>query len=139
VARDEVDPTKLPDPELTRLQQQALRRLTQVVDALKDAAEKMEQAQASGGGGGGGGDGESGTPGDGIPPLAQLKLLRDMQKDVNQRTEAFKKQHPDTKNLAGKDKAELESIRKDQQDVADLIDELSRPVNEPEEKEGDKP
>jgi hypothetical protein len=139
VARDEVDPTKLPDSELTRLQQQALRRLTQVVDALKDAAEKMEQALASGGGGGGGGDGESGTPGDGIPPLAQLKLLRDMQKDVNQRTEAFKKQHPDTKNLAGKDKAELESIRKDQQDVADLIDELSRPVNEPEEKEGDKP
>ena len=40
-----------------------------------------------------------GRPGDGIPPLAQLKLLRDLQKDINQRTETFKNQHPDPKKL----------------------------------------
>ncbi len=77
-------------------------------------------------------------PGDGIPPLAQLKLLRDLQKDINQRTETFKKQHPDPKNLEEKDKAELQSIRGDQQDVAELIDELSRPAGEPGAVEGDK-
>ncbi len=141
VAKEPVDPKELPDAETGRLQQLALHRLTQVVDALKEAAEKMEQAK---GGGGGEGDDESddaanaGPPSDGIPPVAQLKLLRDLQKDINQRTEAFKKEHPDPKNLPEKDRAVLESIRKDQQDVAELIDELNRPAGEPGDAQGEK-
>ncbi len=137
---ENVDLKKLPDAELARRQELALRRLTQVVDALKEAAEKMEQQTRSGGGGGGGEGGEGGgggAPGDGIPPVAQLKLLRDLQKDINQRTEAFKKEHPDPKNLQEKDRAELQAIRKDQQDVAELIDELTRPAGEPGGAEGD--
>jgi hypothetical protein len=138
VAKEPVNPKELPDSETERLQQLAQRRLTQVVDALKEAAEKMEQAR----GGGGGEDGEEeakpGPPSDGIPPVAQLKLLRDLQKDINQRTEAFKKEHPDLKKLPDKDRAMLEFIRKDQQDVAELIDELNRPAGEPGDAEGDK-
>jgi len=139
VAKQPVEPAQLPDAETARLQQQALRRLNQVVDALKEAAEKMQQAKGGGGGSGGeGGSGGGGAPGDGIPPLAQLKLLRDLQKDINQRTETFKKEHPDPKKLEEKDKAELRSIRNDQQDVAELIDELTRPAGEPDAGEGDK-
>jgi hypothetical protein len=133
---------QLPDAETARLQQRAQRRLTQVVDALKEAAEKMEQARAGGGGGGEGEDGDgaaqSAPPSDGIPPLAQLKLLRDMQKDINQRTETYRKEHPDLKKIRDKDRAVLESIRKDQQDVAELIDELNRPADEPGAGEGEK-
>jgi hypothetical protein len=136
---EDVDLKKLPDAELARRQQVALRRLTQVVDALKEAAEKMQQQAKSGASGGpGGDDGNSGPPGDGIPPVAQLKLLRDLQKDINERTETFKKEHPDPKNLQDKDRAELQAIRKDQQDVAELIDELTRPAGEPGAAEGDK-
>jgi hypothetical protein len=138
---EDVDLKKLPDAELARRQQLALRRLTQVVDALKEAAEKMQQQARSGGGGGEGGGGEGGgggPPGDGIPPVAQLKLLRDLQKDINQRTETFKKEHPDPKKFQDKDRAELQAIRKDQQDVAELIDELTRPAGEPGAAEGDK-
>jgi hypothetical protein len=136
---EKVDIKKLPDAELARRQQLALRRLTQVVDALKEAADKMQQQARSGGGGGGGGEGGGGgAPGDGIPPVAQLKLLRDLQKDVNDRTEVFKKEHPDPKNWKDKDRAELQAIRKDQQDVAELIDELTRPAGEPGGAEGDK-
>jgi hypothetical protein len=140
VAKQPVEPARLPDAETARLQQLAQRRLTQVVDALKEAAENMRQ-QAKGGGGGGGGEGgddagKSRPPSDGIPPLAQFKLLRDLQKDINQRTETFKKQHPNPKELVENDKAELESIRKDQQDVAELIDELRRPAGEPGAAEG---
>lgn len=141
VAKDAVDPKELPDAETARLQQQAQRRLTQVVDALKEAAEKMEQARGrSGEEGGEGGDdaAKSSPPSDGIPPLAQLKLLRDLQKDINERTEAFKKQHPDTKKLREKERTALESIRKDQQDVAELIDELNRPAEEAGDAQGDK-
>jgi hypothetical protein len=135
---ENVDLKKLPDAELGRRQQLALRRLTQVVDALKEAAEKMQQQAKSGASSGPGGDGNSGPPGDGIPPVAQLKLLRDLQKDVNDRTETFKKEHPDPKNWKDKDRAELQAIRKDQQDVAELIDELTRPAGELGGAEGDK-
>jgi len=140
-AVEKPDAKMLPDAELARRQQLALRRLTQVVDALKDAAEKMQQAKGGGGsgqGGEGGGSGGGGAPGDSIPPLAQLKLLRDLQKDINQRTETFKKEHPDAKKLEEKDRGELQSIRKDQQDVAELIDELTRPSGEPDAVEGEK-
>jgi hypothetical protein len=139
VAKEPIDPTELPDTETGRLQQLAQRRLTQVVDALKEAAEKMEQAKGEGGGGEGGDNAaKAGPPGDGIPPLAQLKLLRDLQKDINQRTDEFRKEHPDLKKLPPKDRTVLESIRKDQQDVAELIDELNRPAGEPGAAEGDK-
>jgi hypothetical protein len=143
VAKQSVDPAQLPDAETARLQKLALRRLTQVIDALQEAAEKMQLAKGGGGGGGGrGGGGENGgqagPPNDGIPPLAQLKLLRDLQKDINQRTDTFRKEHPDVKKLGERDKAELESIRKDQQDVAELIDELNRPAGEPGTAEGEK-
>jgi hypothetical protein len=140
VAQKAVDPKELPDAETARLQQLAQRRLTQVVDALKEAAEKMEQARNGGGGGSGGGEeaAQAAPPSDGIPPLAQLKLLRDLQKDINQRTENFRKEHPSQKRLAEKDRAVLESIRKDQQDVAELIDELNRPAGEAGDAEGDK-
>src|SRR5579883_155735 len=138
VAKEPVNPKELPDSETERLQNLAQRRLTQVVDALKEAAEKMEQARGGGGGEDGEEEAKSGPPSDGIPPVAQLKLLRDLQKDINQRTEAFKKEHPDLKKLPDKDRAMLESIRKDQQDVAELIDELNRPAGEPGDGEGDK-
>jgi hypothetical protein len=139
VAQEQVDPKELPDAETARLQQLAQRRLTQVVDALKEAVDKMEQAKAGGGRGDDDEDAaQSGPPSDGIPPVAQLKLLRDLQKDINQRTESFKKEHPDLKKISDKDRAALESIRKDQQDVAELIDELNRPAGEPGDAEGEK-
>lgn len=142
VAKEPIAPKELPDAETGRLQQLAQRRLTQVVDALKEAAEKMEQAKGGGGEGGGEESGDNaannGPPGDGIPPVAQLRLLRDLQKDIIQRTDEFKKEHPDLKKLPEKDRAVLESIRKDQQDVAELIDELNRPAGEPGDAEGDK-
>ncbi|MHB1422361.1 MAG: hypothetical protein ACYC3I_04025 [Gemmataceae bacterium] len=144
IAKEAVEPKELPDAETARLQLLAERRLTQVVDALKESIEKMEQAKGGGGGDdGGGGDGDdnaakSEPPGDGIPPVAQLKLLRDLQKDINRRTEAFKKEHPNMDALPKSQQALLESIRKDQQDVAELIDELNRSAGEPGESEGDK-
>jgi hypothetical protein len=76
--------------------------------------------------------------GDGLPPVAQLKLLRALQLEVNQKTDAFQKQHPDLGKLNAKEKAELQAIRKDQQEIADLLEELTRPADEPGAAEGDK-
>jgi colicin import membrane protein len=123
------DLTRLPDAELGRAQGEAVRRLAQLLDAIKTAAEAPPRAaRRQGGGGGGGGEGGGGAPnaGDGIPPVAQYKLLRDMQAEINKKTEDFRKDHPDPDKLDAKDKAELQSLQKDQREVAELLDQLNR-------------
>jgi hypothetical protein len=128
-AEKKPDLARLPDAELGRTQGEAVRRLAQLLDAAKTAAEAPPRAAGrQGGGGGGGGEGGGGAPnaGDGIPPVAQYKLLRDMQADLNQKTEDFRKNHPDPGKLSEKDKAELQSLQKEQRDVAELLDVLNR-------------
>ena len=84
------------------------------------------------------GEGMGGPEGDdSLPPLAQLKLLRAMQKEVNEKTAAFRKPHPDLDNLSARDRKELDEIRREQKEVADLLEKLTEPDGEPD--EGDKP
>src|SRR5262249_9908092 len=92
----------LPDAETEKSQQLALRRLEQLASALK---EEKDGARLAAGGGGGEGDGAGGgAEGDGLPPLGQLKLLRAMQSEVNERTEAFRKKHAARENLTDQEK-----------------------------------
>lgn len=122
--------------EAERLQKEALARLEAVLQTLKEE-QNAPQGPRNGGGGGGGGEGGGGGGGDGseIPPLAQLKLLRQMQAEVNKRTEDFRKAHPDLTKLDDKGKAELQGIRREQQEIAELLEELIQP----DEGGGDKP
>lgn len=123
----------LPDAEADKLQQLALRRLEQLALALKPDDEGGRMARVAGGQG----DGEGGdSGGDDLPSLGQLKLLRALQAEVNARTEAFHKKHPKLDRLEPKEKAELESIRRDQKEVAELLEELMRPAGEMDEKDG---
>ncbi|HZT80237.1 MAG TPA: hypothetical protein VFA26_08445, partial [Gemmataceae bacterium] len=122
--------------EAARLQKEALRRLDQLLEALKEepgaplrAQKKKQDGQQPGGGEGGGGGGGGGG-GDGIPPLAQLKLLRAMQAEINQRTDEFTRQHPDKDKMDDRAKAELKALQRDQQEVAELLEELTRPADE---------
>jgi hypothetical protein len=64
-------------------------------------------------------------------------MLRQMQADVNKRTEAFKKKHPDAAKLTDMDRDELQGLQRDQKDVSELLDELNRPAGEPAAKEGE--
>jgi DNA repair exonuclease SbcCD ATPase subunit len=131
-AKDGGKPESEAGTDAARLQKEALARLEGVLQTLKE-----EQNAPMGGGGGGGGGGGAGGGGDGseIPPLAQLKLLRQMQVDVNKQTEDFRKAHPDLTKLDDKSKTELQQIRRAQQEVAELLDELL----DPGEGGGDKP
>jgi len=123
-----------------RLQKDALTRLENVLQTLKEEQNAPLAARNNDGGGGGGGDGgDGGGAGAGngseIPPLAQLKLLRQMQADINKRTEDFRKANPDPAKLDDKGKAELQDIRRAQQEVGELLEELI----EPDDGGGDKP
>ena len=58
-----------------------------------------------------------------------------MQNEVNARTEAFRKAHPDPAKLAPKQQAELQDIRREQKEVGDLLALLTRTADdEPDEK-----
>jgi hypothetical protein len=116
-------------------QRTALRRLDQLLDALKEENGKMmranNQGQGGSGGGGEGGGGQKGGDGDNIPPLAQLKALKALEQEVYERTRDFNKRHPDAKKLDGKVQDQLKSLRREQQEIMDLYQEITAP-REPE-------
>src|SRR5262245_48084487 len=106
-------------------QRLALKRLDQLLDALKP--DKPGEAAAPMAGGMPPEVPPMGKPmGDQLPPLAQLKALRALQADIAERTEAFDKAHPDRTKLNDDEVAELEALEKMQVDVAELIRELTQ-------------
>ena len=77
------------------LQKEALRRIDQLLDALKTETDALAKRNSSGGEGPAGeGEPPRGGARSGLPPLGQLKLLRAMQTEVNQAIDAFRKKHP---------------------------------------------
>jgi hypothetical protein len=115
------------DETARRPMRAALRRLEQIVRALEDDPKKPGAPKPMNAGAGGM-PGEGGMPGDGTapgaPPIAQLKALRDWQKEINDRTAEFAKLHPDRDKLTDDDKDELQEIEDAQKEIAKLLDEL---------------
>ena len=117
------DPSAVGEEALSA-QKEAAHRLDLVVNALKSEDPALPP---QGGQQGGQPGGPAGAQPDSVPPLAQLKVLRALQKEVNDRTAAFQKDHPDPAKFGDKEKAELQDIRKGQQDVIDLLEDFRRP------------
>lgn len=117
-----------------KLQQTALRRFDQLLDALKSAGSapaRAAQAKKNGQQGDQQGGNQGNSPGgdaDGIPQLAQLKALRNLQAEVNDDTDIFGKKHPDLSRLSDHDLQQLKSLREAQAEVAELLDELMAPA-----------
>jgi hypothetical protein len=116
------------DLDIQKAQGEALRRLDQLLEALKPEKNvAFRPAQRQEGDGPMPPAGSSRPPADGIPPLAQLKLLRALQEEVNQRTADFARKHPDLSRLSPQEKSELQTIRRDQAEIGELLDELTAP------------
>lgn len=119
------------DGDTQKTQRTAVRRLDQLLDALKPggaAARQPPQEGEGGEGGGGGGGGGPRAPGEQFPPMAQLKALKALQLDVNERTETFHQKHPDAAKLSEKEKVELQGLKQEQQEIADLFQQLAEPA-----------
>ncbi|MCX7699504.1 MAG: hypothetical protein N2039_01370, partial [Gemmataceae bacterium] len=129
---------------VVRWQETAVRRIDQLLDSLKP--DKELQAGGAGGGSppgeGGGGQGGSGSARGGaqddVPLLAQLKALRALQAEVNERTAQFAKEHPDVSKLTDDQRAELQLLRRMQGDIVELLHEYSALAEQPK-PEGTKP
>jgi hypothetical protein len=121
------------EERLEKHQKEASRRLERLLDALKPELNTAQRPPEDGQPGGGGGqkkDGKGLRPGDGIPPVAQLRALRDEQKDVKERTESFARLHPEGRDLTAEQRAELEAIHAEQEELFRLFRELSTSANE---------
>jgi hypothetical protein len=116
----------------------AARRLDQLLAALKqdDPKPKKDPPAKSVGpknttppGGGGGAQGGGGQK-DIIPPMAQLKVLRALQAELNQRTTDFAKDYPDLTKVTDDDlrkelEDELKELEDAQRDIAALFKQLA--------------
>ncbi len=105
----------------------AAARFKQLLDALKADAAKNGQKQNGGGDQDGGGGGGQGGGGEGIPPAAQLKMLRSLQQELNERTEYFDELKRRGKELVPDQISELDRLHDDQGTLADLVRDLTKP------------
>lgn len=136
------------DRKVLRPMELALRRLEQLADALKPDDKKepakkgdnpppanppKEPPQPNPNGGG---------EQDVVPPLAQLKVLRALQAELNQRTSQFAKEHPDQDKLTPAEKDELKELEQAQREIAELFEQMAKlfqPKEEPKEAPKDDP
>ena len=93
----------------------AVALLQGLVEALKDSKPKQDDFNTGGGGGGGGG-GSGDQPL--IPPIAELRLLKQIQTDLARRTRSL--------DDAGADAASAQSLGQEQQDLQELGVDLVR-------------
>jgi RNA binding exosome subunit len=113
----------------------------QIIDTLKEMIEALKKAQKSGGGGGGGGSGRA--PDRLLDLLAELKMIRSMQKRVNQRTEVYGKQYageqapppesgstPEERERYERIQSELRDLSKRQLKISKVTHDLATGKNE---------
>jgi t-SNARE complex subunit (syntaxin) len=76
-----------------------------------------------------------------IPPLAQLKVLKSLQAELNQRTEEFAKDHPDKAKLTEEELAELKDLEQAQREIATLFEQMAKLFQEqqPKQEKPEKP
>ena len=100
----------------------ARKRLGDILESLKNpppGKKKPQQDQQPGEGGG-----SDGPPGEMIPSLAQLKMLKILQDELRQRTSQLAGDLPATGDLSTEQRQELDDISAEQGKLADLAREL---------------
>jgi hypothetical protein len=108
-----------------KLQEAARKRLADLVEALKpDEPDPDAKAQDQAGGGSSGQ--QEGAPSEGIPTLAQVKMLITLQKELFARTAELERLRGKDGQLPPAARQELEGIAREQGELADLARNLSR-------------
>ncbi|HUY31257.1 MAG TPA: hypothetical protein VMV69_00645 [Pirellulales bacterium] len=111
-------------------EERALARLEQLLEALKPDVGDDPSRQPPPGGEGGGGDGGPQSPGDALHALAELKLLKLMQDQLNLRTEAVDDAARGMLPLSPEQRKAYLELSEEQGQLADLLLELSQPAGE---------
>lgn len=118
--------TGSPTQEAQRL---AMTRIELLLEALKPDAGKDKSGKSRGGDGGGGQGGQPGG-GDGISDVAQLKLIKLLQQDLNLRTQALGQDKGSADDVPGAERQRYTRLSAEQGKLADLVRNLLRPADE---------
>jgi hypothetical protein len=113
--------------ETQDLERQALKRFEQLRDAIRNDQANNGQQQGGGEGGGGGGGGGGG---EGLPSIAQLKLLKLLQEDLNRRTELLDELQRRRIPLTPDQEREASRLVEEQKTIADLARDLTKPIRD---------
>jgi hypothetical protein len=121
-------------------QEQARKQIAQLVDAITAPREDTANGRLNDRNDEGGRSGQNRSNNakpdeDAIPPLAQLKILRQMQADLNERTADFARLNPDPTKWTPSQKSAIDKLRRAQVELAELFIEVA-PATEP---PGEKP
>jgi hypothetical protein len=110
----------------------ALRRLEQLADALKPDDAKPPTKKDEPPANPPKAPNDPPKPPDGVgeqdvvPPLAQLKVLRALQAELNDRTAQFAKDHPEADKLTEAEKEELKELEQAQREIAELFEHMAK-------------
>ncbi len=116
------------DDTTVRAEKLASARFQQLVDSLKpDKAKGGAGQQQQQGGDQQGQGGQQRAQGDGIPAAAQIKMLKSLQEELNERTDFFDELLRRHKELNPDQTAELDKLHEDQGTLADLVRDLTKP------------
>lgn len=107
----------------TARQDGIIRSLNRLLEAIEEETQNEEQAFAAAGGGNGMTSPTRARP---IPTLAELKMLRMMQADVNEQTQASYRIEPDPILRTERQLKTVESIGTSQREIRDLAVEMIR-------------
>jgi len=119
--------------ETQRAERNALRRFEQLLSALEpDPPGEGEQGNDGGQGGG-----QAKPPADGIPPVAQLKMLKLMQLDLNERTAELRADYQQQGDWTAGLQERLADVGEEQGILADLARSFSQPADAPPEDDPD--
>jgi hypothetical protein len=119
-----------PDDETQAAAQSAATRFKQLLEAIKPDKGKGGAGGGAGGGGQSGGGAGGGGGGDGITTAAQIKMLKLLQQEVNDRTEALDEIKVRKKGLTTEQEAEVARLQDDQRGIADLARDLTNPKHD---------
>ncbi len=117
------------DEETQRAARAASHRFEQLINSLKPDAPKQGGQKGDQNGDQDGGGGSQGG-GDGIPATAQLKMLKALQEEINERTDYFDELRRRNRPLDPSQTAELDKLQTDQGTLADLVRDLTKPKKE---------
>jgi hypothetical protein len=104
-------------PICQELQEEIVRRLRSLSEAFEEERGRQEAERQGGSGSGGGGGGKAPL----VPPVAQLKLLRSLQAEVNEKTRSFDAERP-AAELSEEDRFRIDRIARMQEEAAQLTD-----------------
>lgn len=116
------------DDDTLRVEKLAHRRIQQLLEALKpENAKNQPGGQQQDGQQGGQPGGRRGGGGDNISKIAQLKVLKSLQEELNERTDELDTIRTRKKELKPEQQAELDRLQEEQRTIADLTRDLVKP------------